>query len=196
MPLSPPSARDLVHTRQIECRGYHREDGLWDIEGHLIDTKPRRPGGSQEVSNDVIVIHDMWLRLTIDNALLVHAAEAVMDKSPYQVCPEIAPNFDALAGVQIKPGWRQEANRRVGGVKDCTHLGELLGPMATVCYQTLYGGGPTNEPKQDETRKVEDRSSPRSKPHFLKPHFIDKCHAHRSNGDIVKKYWPEFHVDG
>jgi hypothetical protein len=190
MPLSPPSKRNLVHTRQIECRGYQRDDGLWDIEGHLIDTKPKTPNNSHTNSNDATIIHDMWLRLTIDDTLMVHAAEAVMDKSPYRICPEIAPNFGSLAGVQIKPGWRQEANRRVGGVKGCTHLGELLGPMATVCYQTLYGGGPTSEPSQDKTREEENRSSPRPK-----PHFIDKCHAHRSNGDIVKKYWPEFHID-
>jgi len=126
MPLSPPSTRELVHTRKIECRGYHREDGLWDIEGHLIDTKPKTPNESHSTSSDVSIIHDMWLRLTIDNALMVHAAEAVMDRSPYRICPEIAPNFDALAGVQIKPGWRREANRRVGGVKGCTHLVELL----------------------------------------------------------------------
>jgi hypothetical protein len=190
MTLSPPSMRDLVHTRQIECRGYHREDGLWDIEGHLIDTKPETLNESHTTSNDVSIIHDMWLRLTIDDALMVHAAEAVMDQSPYRICPEIAPNFNALAGVQIKPGWRREANRRVGGVKGCTHLVELLGPMATVCYQTLYGGGPTNDPNQDKSSGTEHE--PPSRP---KPHFIDKCHAHRSNGEIVKKYWPEFHVD-
>jgi hypothetical protein len=190
MPLSPPSTRELVHTRKIECRGYHREDGLWDIEGHLIDTKPETSNESHATSNAVSVIHDMWLRLTIDDALIVHAAEAVMDQSPYRICPEIAPNFDALAGVQIKAGWRREANRRVGGVKGCTHLVELLGPMATVCYQTLYGGGPANDPNHDKSSSVEHEPPSRSK-----PHFIDKCHAHRSNGEIVKKYWPEFHVD-
>jgi hypothetical protein len=62
--------------------------------------------------------------------------------------------------------------------------------MATVCYQTLYGGGPTNDPNQNKSSGTEHE--PPSRP---KPHFIDKCHAHRSNGEIVKKYWPEFHVD-
>ena len=40
MPLSQPAPRKLMHNRVIECRGYEREDGLWDIEGHLVDTKP------------------------------------------------------------------------------------------------------------------------------------------------------------
>ena len=29
-----------MHTRTVECRGYLRDDGLWDIEGHMTDTKP------------------------------------------------------------------------------------------------------------------------------------------------------------
>ena len=39
MPLSTPAPRQLMHNRAIECRGYQREDGRWDIEGHLVDTK-------------------------------------------------------------------------------------------------------------------------------------------------------------
>ena len=38
MPLSTSAPRQLMHNRAIECRGYQREDGLWDIEGHLVDT--------------------------------------------------------------------------------------------------------------------------------------------------------------
>jgi hypothetical protein len=39
MSLSPPASRDPIHDRRIDCRGYRRSDGLWDIEGHLTDTK-------------------------------------------------------------------------------------------------------------------------------------------------------------
>ena len=39
MPLSPPQPREHMHTRDITCTGYRRADGLWDIEGHLTDTK-------------------------------------------------------------------------------------------------------------------------------------------------------------
>ena len=39
MPLPRPARRELIHQRDIRCRGYQREDGLWDIEGELIDTK-------------------------------------------------------------------------------------------------------------------------------------------------------------
>jgi hypothetical protein len=39
MPLPAPQARSHLHTRAVVFRGYHREDGLWDIEAALIDTK-------------------------------------------------------------------------------------------------------------------------------------------------------------
>lgn len=31
--------RRLIHQRHVECRGYLRPDGLWDIEGRLEDVK-------------------------------------------------------------------------------------------------------------------------------------------------------------
>jgi hypothetical protein len=40
MPLEPKVARAPLHRRAIEIQGYKREDGLYDIEGHLVDTKP------------------------------------------------------------------------------------------------------------------------------------------------------------
>ena len=37
--LSKPAKRDLKHNRTIKGKGYKREDGLWDIEVFLIDSK-------------------------------------------------------------------------------------------------------------------------------------------------------------
>ena len=39
MPLPAPAPRQLLHKRVVQCWGYRREDGLWDIEGRLVDTK-------------------------------------------------------------------------------------------------------------------------------------------------------------
>ena len=39
MPLPTAVPRKHMHTRDIQCCGYERDDGLWDIEGHLVDTK-------------------------------------------------------------------------------------------------------------------------------------------------------------
>ena len=40
MPLSQPTvARKPMHNRSIQVHSFEREDGLWDIEAELIDTK-------------------------------------------------------------------------------------------------------------------------------------------------------------
>ena len=72
MPLSAPADRKHVHTRSIEAKGFQREDGMWDVEANLRDVK------TYEISNDWRgalkpgdPIHDMWVRLTVDNAFVV-----------------------------------------------------------------------------------------------------------------------------
>jgi hypothetical protein len=37
--LTPQRPREPLHRRSIEIHGYKRDDGLFDIEGHLVDTK-------------------------------------------------------------------------------------------------------------------------------------------------------------
>jgi len=32
--------RRHMHTRTIECNGYLRDDGLWEVEARLRDVKP------------------------------------------------------------------------------------------------------------------------------------------------------------
>src|SRR5258708_214105 len=127
MPLTPPQPREAIHTRAIEIDGYRRADGLYDIEAHLTDTKSF---GQTNYDRGFIPagepIHDMWLRLTIDDTMQIVAVDAVSDKTPYQMCPTAAPNFVRLIGLHIKPGFLREANQRVGGTAGCTHLRELL----------------------------------------------------------------------
>ena len=41
MPLENSNkSRRLMHTRSIECQGFLRDDGLWEVEAWLRDTKP------------------------------------------------------------------------------------------------------------------------------------------------------------
>ena len=39
MPLSPPVDREPIHFRKYDFAGFRRADGLWDIEGRMVDTK-------------------------------------------------------------------------------------------------------------------------------------------------------------
>jgi hypothetical protein len=182
MPLSPPVAREPLHRRQIECRGYRRADGLWDIEGHIVDTKsygfPNHDRGQIYAGEP---LHEMWVRLTIDDEMRVHDVEAVTDAGPYRVCPDIAPKFSVLKGLRIAPGWNMKVRELLGGVNGCTHLVELLGPVATVAYQTLVSL---------RQKRLDQMAQER------RPSVIDSCHAYRSDGEVVQRRWPKYFTGG
>lgn len=118
MTLPNTVERRLMHTRQIECHGYRREDGLWDIEGHLIDRKTYSytPLYGRAVSNGEPV-HEMRIRLTVDEELFVHDIIAVTEHSPYPVCPIAAHSLSKLRGLQVAAGWFAEIRRRLEGAK-------------------------------------------------------------------------------
>lgn len=84
--------RTPVHTRRVECVGYRRSDGLWDIEGHLLDTRSEDmtfyDGRTLKAGS---ALHEMRLCITLDRAFVIRAAEAATLHSPYPACPEIAP---------------------------------------------------------------------------------------------------------
>ena len=70
MPLPPPAARRHVHTRRVQCEGFLREDGLWDIEAGIEDTKTyfaRNADGRERQPGEPI--HHMQVRLTLDDTL-------------------------------------------------------------------------------------------------------------------------------
>ncbi len=184
MPLPTPVPRKPIHTRTIECKGYEREDGLWDIEANLVDTKTythlRRHGGRERKAGEPV--HNMWLRLTIDLDLVVHDVEAHTETGPYPHCGDITPNFKKLVGLRIGPGWRREIAARVGGIKGCTHLVELLGPLGTTAFQA--------------TGRARDERSRGGKPSTKKPYQIGSCHVYRDDGPAVLERWPQWHKTG
>ncbi len=42
-PENSNKSRRLMHTRSITCEGFLRDDGLWEVEAWLRDTKPLHP---------------------------------------------------------------------------------------------------------------------------------------------------------
>lgn len=181
MPLSAPAVdREHLHTRTYDFGGYHRSDGLWDIEGRIIDTKtygfPNDHRGYIEAGEP---IHDMSIRLTLDDNFVIQAIEAVTDHGPFAVCPAITPNFQRMVGVRIGPGWRKEVRSRLGGIEGCTHLVELLLAMATPAYQAMF---PVRSKKES------------SRPPGKKPALLNSCHAFSEKGAFAKKTWPEFYT--
>jgi hypothetical protein len=188
MPLSPATDREIAHTRRITCQGYRRADGLFDIEGHLTDVKsypvPNEHRGTIEPGEP---IHDMWIRLTMNDAFEVVAVEAVTDSGPFDLCPAITPNFQRLVGLSIGPGWRRKVQERLGGVEGCTHMVELLGPVATTAYQTMYGEASRRRREAEARGEMVEREAgdPGGKPRLL-----NSCHAFAETSPVVKRNWP------
>ncbi|WP_426959205.1 DUF2889 domain-containing protein [Muricoccus radiodurans] len=178
MPLSPPAEREDLHHRDLIMRGYRRKDGLFDIEGHLTDTKTY-PFGNQDrgTIQPGEALHGMWLRLTVDEDLMIHGCEAVTDFSPYAICPGAAPNFAALAGIRIGPGFTRAVKERVGGTAGCTHLREMLGQMATVAFQTVYSVRARREKNDEEARRA------------ARNRMIGTCYAYAPDSPVVLDRW-------
>jgi len=192
MPLPPPSAREPIHTRRVTCNGYRRADGLWDIEGHLVDTKSY--GFSNQDRGEVAPgepIHEMWLRLTVDDTLTILAVEAVTDHGPFGICPNITPNFQRLVGLQIKSGFTQAVRERVGGVHGCTHLVELTGPVATTAFQTIF---PYLSRMRARQEGREDGPPQAEGDKAKRPLLLNTCHAFASDSPVVKRQWPQFYT--
>src|ERR1700754_4725190 len=81
MPLSKAKPRRAMHTREVICRGYLRDDGLWDIEGSITDVKAYSVPDSQTVAGEPV--HHMLMRLTIDNDFVVHDVEVSTEAGPH-----------------------------------------------------------------------------------------------------------------
>ncbi len=195
MPLSPSVGRQHLHTRRVTCQGFFREDGLWDIEGRITDQKsyehanewrgPLKPGD---------FVYDMSIRLTIDHRFTIVDVEAVTDKSPYRICGDVAPDFKKLIGLRVGGGFHREVRARLGGVHGCTHIVELLGPVATTAFQTVSSGKAreldrAHRAKNDPARQVAAPSKPRRK-----PYVIDTCHAWAADCPVVKRWAPDFYT--
>lgn len=148
MPLpSSTVPRKHIHTRRIVCEAFEREDGLWDVEANMTDTKTY----DTERARAGQPLHDMWIRLTLDTQFVIHGIESAMDAHPQSMCPHAVNPMRDLVGVKIGAGWQTEVRRRIGGALGCTHLRELLAPMATTAMQAMGGvlrARGTGQPRQ------------------------------------------------
>jgi hypothetical protein len=148
MPLPTPAAqRKHIHTRRIACEVYEREDGLWDVDANMVDTKTY----DTERGKAGQPLHDMWVRLTLNDEMVIQNIESSMDAFPQATCPMAVHPMKELVGVKIGAGWQGEVRKRIGGALGCTHLRELLAPMATTAMQgmgSVLRGRGTGKPRQ------------------------------------------------
>lgn len=193
--FSDPAAREALHTRRYDFRGYRRTDGLFDIEGRMVDTKdyafPNEWRGIVQAGDPV---HDMRIRLTLDDHFVVQDVAVITAASPFAICGDITPAFDALKGATVAKGWSRALRDNFTGVHGCTHHVEMLRAMGTVAFQTIFGY--REKAKRDAAH---DAGYPRSEDPATdstprkRPAFLDTCHALASDGEVVRTHWPQFY---
>jgi len=159
-------------------RGYRRHDGLYDIEARITDTKTRTLALSEKTVPAGVPIHDMWLRLVVDEELTVHDVVAATDASPFPLCGEAVGALAALKGLRIGRGWSRAVKERLGRSENCTHLAELLMPLATTAYQTLAPLRHSQPARLDASGR---------------PLKIDSCYAYASKNEVVMRRWPQYY---
>ncbi|MEO7391555.1 MAG: DUF2889 domain-containing protein [Ramlibacter sp.] len=183
MPLPAPQPRTHLHTRSVVYRGYHRQDGLWDIEAEMTDAKTYTLERSERgLMPPGTPIHGMAIRLTVDDAMKIREIISSSDHTPFDECQPGKDPVQGMVGVTLGPGWRQAIEKTLGGIRGCTHLRELLFNMATAAYQTI--------PAYRE-RLRRQSGAPRAAA-TEPPYHMGKCIAWDFDGQVVKRHHPEF----
>jgi hypothetical protein len=177
----PSTTREELHLRRIDMRGYKRSDGLYEVEGSVSDRKPHdftSPNGFKRVPAGE-PIHDMGVVLVFDVEMTVREVRAWTGSAPYDSCFEAPVTLQTLVGLRLASGWSAEVRKRLSGAACCSHLKELLVPMATVAYQTLTMLRAAR-PDVLDTHGV--------------PVKIDSCYAYARHRDVVRRKWPAYYT--
>ncbi|MCX8496694.1 MAG: DUF2889 domain-containing protein [Akkermansiaceae bacterium] len=181
--LTAPVSRTPYFARAVTYRGFARDDGLWDIECQLLDTRdhaerrhegPDLPAGAPA--------HDMLVRLTFDATLTVVNIEAQMSATPFSECQSAVPPMSQMIGAKMGRGWRKAVDDAIGGACGCTHLRELLYNLATPAIHTY-----TLHNRQNGGEDFHAASEARTA-----PSFIGRCVAWRLDSPLLGRTYPQF----
>ncbi|MCE4538599.1 DUF2889 domain-containing protein [Pelomonas sp. P7] len=181
MPVAPSTAqRRLLHRRALDVQVFARDDGLFDVEASLTDTKTHDVSLAGEARRAGDPIHEMRLLLTVDTQLTITAATSETRWMPYPgACDDHADAYARLVGLSLMKGFRQAVQERLAGTRGCTHLTELCQVLPTAVIQAFAGS-------VIDTREGDAAGNP--------PFQLDRCHALRRDGAVVAKFYPRWHL--
>lgn len=177
----PPAApeRQLKHRRRIDVQIHARGNGLWEVDAEITDTKTRDTqlaGGARRAGEP---IHDMLLRIVVDEQFNIVEAGSETRWMPYPgQCDEHGDAYARLVGLNLMQGFRRAVKERLGGTIGCTHLTELTQVLPTAVVQAFAG-------EVLDTREDSDSDA--------RPFQIDRCHALRADGPAVKLFYPRWY---
>jgi hypothetical protein len=171
--------RQLKHRRQIDVQVFARGNGLWEVDAVLTDTKTRVANLADGPRAPGTPIHDMLLRLVVNEKLEILEAGSITRWMPYNgTCNDHDDAYGALVGLNLMQNFRQALRQKLGGVLGCTHITELAQTLPTAVVQAFAG-------EVIDTRGTAVGAK--------QPFQIDRCHALRSDGDIVRLHHPRWY---
>lgn len=175
--------REELHFRNVEFRGCLRSDSLFEVSAHLVDRKPHdfTPPGDERTVPANAPIHDLGVTLVFDADMVVRAVRTFIRAYPYRPCPGGGESLQSLVGLKIGAGWNSEIRKRLPSCDTCTHMKELLAPLASAAYQTMT---------MRRLDKLHERNA------AGRPVKIDSCHAYGASRSLVERLWPEHHRPG
>jgi len=173
------SERQLKHRRAIDVQVFSRGNGLWEVDATITDTKTRAVSTSEGQRAAGVPIHDMLLRIVVDEQLNIVEAGSETRWMPYTgQCDQHADAYQRLVGLNLMKSFRGALRERLGGVLGCTHITELAQTLPTAVIQAFAG-------EVIDTRGNTEGAS--------RPFQIDRCHALRSDGEVVRLHYPSWY---
>ena len=169
----------LKHRRSIDVAVYSRGNGLWEVDAHITDIKTSDAKVAGGVRPAGVPIHDMLLRLAVDEKFNIVEAGAETRQMPYPgLCDQHGDAYGRLVGLNLLKGFRAAVKERLGGVQGCTHISEMGQLLPTAVIQAFVG-----EVKDARESAHTDR----------RPFQIDGCHALRADGEAVRTHYPRWY---
>jgi hypothetical protein len=124
-------------------------------------------------------VHDLSIRITLDDSLTVTDAVASMDYTAHPLCPQAAPNFRNIVGLKIEAGWNKKIRAAMSPGLGCTHIIEMLAQMASGAKQAMWSrkAGEAIEMPPAQEREMEQS-------------MLNSCYPYRQDSPWVKKNFP------
>lgn len=165
-----------VHSRRLEVRTYPADRGRIVVEGRLRDERFVTGYHWNGESFTPGVIHNMAVRFLVgESPPVILDAEAEMLDVPNTACPTTLDSIESMKGLTITSGYGEEVRKRMGGVKGCAHLTQLVMTMGTAA---LHGAW--------VSRSREPRPVPESPEAFAGlSQLVNSCRLWREDGPIL-----------
>lgn len=171
--------RELKHRRSIDVQIFTRGNGLWEVDARIADVRPVDAQMATGLLPAGQPIHDMLLRLVVDEQCNIVEAGAQTTAMPYPgQCDDYGDVYARLVGLNLMNGFRQSVKERLGGAQACTHITELAQVLPTAVVQAFAGD------------VIDTRGASADSP---QPFQIGRCHALRADGPTVRTYYPRWY---